>query len=185
MTSVHRRREERFRSLYADAYEDVLKFAQRRVHPSHAEDVVAEAFLVAWRRIEDAPTLPGDLRAWLFGVARRCLLNARRGQGRGAALAVRLAEAMPTDGATDCFDPEFVALRLDLAAAWRELSASEQEVLSLAVFENLTSTQAGHVLGTTSMAYRLRLTRARRALRRHLNSAHSEPTNLTAVEEAA
>jgi RNA polymerase sigma-70 factor (ECF subfamily) len=181
MTSLHRPREERFRSLYADAYEDVLRFALRRAHPSHAEDVVAEAFLVAWRRFEDAPALPGDLRAWLFGIARRCLLNARRGQGRCEALAVRLAEAMPAD----CFDSELVALRLDLAAAWRELSASEQEVLSLAVFENLTSTQAGHVLGITSMAYRLRLMRARRALRRQLDSAPSEPANLTAVEEAA
>jgi RNA polymerase sigma-70 factor (ECF subfamily) len=185
MTTLHRRREERFRSLYADAYEDVLRFAQRRVHPSHAEDVVAEAFLVAWRRMEAAPILPGDLRAWLFGIARRCLLNARRGQGRGEALAVRLAEAMPADGAGVCFDPEVVALRLDLAAAWRELSASEQEVLSLAVFENLTSTQAGHVLGITAVAYRLRLTRARRALRRQLKCADSEPAKLRAVEEAA
>jgi Sigma-70 region 2 len=70
MTTPHRQREERFRSLYADAYEDVLRFVQRRVHAAHAEDVVAEAFLVAWRRFEDAPRLPGDRRAWLFGIAR-------------------------------------------------------------------------------------------------------------------
>jgi RNA polymerase sigma-70 factor (ECF subfamily) len=185
MTTAHRRREERFRSLYADAYEDVLRFAQRRVHPSQAEDVVAEAFLVAWRRIEDAPTRAGDLRAWLFGIARHCLLNARRGRGRGEALAVRLAEAMPADAAARSFDPEVVALRIDLAAAWRELSASEQEVLALAVFENLTAVQAGDVLGITSVAYRLRLMRARRALRRQLGRTDPEPTNLTAVEEAA
>jgi RNA polymerase sigma-70 factor (ECF subfamily) len=185
MTTPHRPREERFRSLYADAYEDVLRFAQRRVHPSHAEDVVADAFLVAWRRIEEAPALPGDLRAWLFGIARRCILNTRRGQGRGEALAVRLAEAMLAEGATECFDPELVAVRIDLAAAWRELNASEQEILALAVFENLTSAQAGHVLGITSMAYRLRLKRARRALRRRLDRSHPEPMNLTAVEEAA
>jgi RNA polymerase sigma-70 factor (ECF subfamily) len=147
--------------------------------------VVAEAFLVAWRRIEEAPKRPDDLRAWLFGIARNCLLNARRGQGRGEALAVRLAEATSADGAADCFDPELVALRIDLTAAWRELSVSEQEVLALAVFENLTSSQAGHVLGITSVAYRLRLLRARRALRRRLDRAHPEPTYLTAVEEAS
>jgi RNA polymerase sigma-70 factor (ECF subfamily) len=181
MTKLHRQREDRFRSLYADAYEDVLRFAQRRVHPSHAEDVVAEAFLVAWRRIEDAPRLPGDRRAWLFGIARHCLLNARRGHGRAEALAVRLAEVPAAGG----FDPDGVALRIDLAAAWRELSAGEQEVLSLAVFEHLTSAQAGQVLGITAMAYRLRLVRARRALRRQLDRPHPEPTTLTAVEEAA
>lgn len=55
--------EARFRALYADAYGDVLRFAQRRVHPSHAEDVTAEAFLVVWRRLDDAPTGPDDLRS--------------------------------------------------------------------------------------------------------------------------
>lgn len=174
-------REERFRSLYADAYEDVLRFARRRVDASQAEDVVAEAFLVAWRRLEDAPTAPGDVRAWIFGITRNCLLNARRGQGRRAALAVRLAEAVP---APDGVDPELVALRVDLAASWRELSANEQEVLALAVFESLTSAQAGRVLGISAVAYRLRLVRARRALRRRLDH-HPEPTHLAAVEEVA
>lgn len=67
---------------------------------------MAEAFLVAWRRIEDAPQSPGDFRAWLFGIARGCLRNARRSEGRGEALAVRLAEATHPAGAADCFDPE-------------------------------------------------------------------------------
>ncbi|HEX6390963.1 MAG TPA: sigma-70 family RNA polymerase sigma factor [Solirubrobacteraceae bacterium] len=174
-------REDRFQALYADARVDVLRFVQRRVHPSHAEDVVADAFLVVWRRLDDAPARHGDLRAWLFGIARNCLLNALRGQGRGEALAVRLAEAVP---APDGFDPELVALRIDLAAAWRTLSAGEQEVLALAVFEQLDSTRAARVLGITAVAYRLRLMRARRALRRQLEHPHPQPT-LTAVEEAA
>jgi RNA polymerase sigma-70 factor, ECF subfamily len=181
MTTSQRHREERFRALYSDAYEDVLRFAQRRVHPAQAEDVVAEAFLVAWRRMADAPRQPDDLRAWLFGIARRCLLNARRGQGRGEALAVRLAEALPAEAGG--LDAELVALRLDLAAAWRELTAAQQEVLALTVFENLTSAQAGRVLGVSSVAYRLRLGRARRALRRQLDLAQPEPTNLVLAEE--
>jgi RNA polymerase sigma-70 factor, ECF subfamily len=185
MTTPDRQREERFTALYADAYEDVLRFAQRRVHPSHADDVVAEAFLVAWRRIEDAPRLPGDRRAWLFGIARHCLLNARRGHGRSEALTVRLAEAVPAEGAAGSSDADLIALRIDLTAAWRGLGADQQEVLALAVFENLTSHQAGRVLGITAMAYRLRLMRARHALRRRLDRAHPAPTNLTELEEAA
>ena len=61
-------REVRFRAIYADAYGDVLRFAQRRVHPSHAEDATADTFLVAWRRLGDAPKRPDDMRAWLFGI---------------------------------------------------------------------------------------------------------------------
>ena len=58
--------------------------------------------------------------------------------------------------------------RFDLAAAWTRLSAAEQEVLSLAVWEDLDSARAGIVLGCSASAYRLRLSRARRSLRRHL-----------------
>jgi RNA polymerase sigma-70 factor, ECF subfamily len=185
MTGWHREREEWFRSLFADAYDDLLRFAQRRVHPSRAEDVVAEVFLVAWRRIDDAPKRAQDLRPWLFGIARHCLLNARRGQGRQEALAVRLAETAPPEGVSGSLDPDLVAMQIDLAAGWRGLSAGQQEVLALAVFENLTSRQAGRVLGITSAAYRLRLMRARHALRRQLDPARPESTSPTALEETA
>jgi len=42
---------------YADAYADVLHFAQRRAGLSQAEDVTADVFLVLWRRIDEAPTM--------------------------------------------------------------------------------------------------------------------------------
>jgi RNA polymerase sigma-70 factor, ECF subfamily len=162
-------REARFRALYADAYGDVLRFVQRRVHPSHAEDVAADAFLVAWRRLSDAPNRPDDLRAWLFGIARNCILNTVRGQGRRDALAVRVAETALPAGPASGLEADLVAQRIDLATAWRRLSETDQEALSLAVFEDLTSPQAARVLGVTAASYRLRLLRARRALRRQLD----------------
>ncbi|MDI6104694.1 sigma-70 family RNA polymerase sigma factor [Actinoplanes sp. NEAU-A12] len=159
--------ETRFRALYAGAYADVLRFAQRRVHPSHAEDVVADAFLVAWRRLDSAPADSDDARAWLFGITRNCLLNTRRGIGRQDALAVRLADVTPVAPVAAAED-EAVAWRLDLAAAWRALTPAEQETIALTVFDGLNSGQAARVLGVTATSYRLRLLRARRALRRHL-----------------
>jgi RNA polymerase sigma-70 factor (ECF subfamily) len=185
VTTLQPSREERFRSLYADAYDDVLRFAQRRVDPAQAEDVAAEAFLVAWRRIEEAPAELGDRRAWLFGIARHCLLNARRGQGRHRALAVRLADADPAAGASRALDAETVALRLDLVAAWSALGAGEQEVLALSVFEHLDSRRAGRVLGVTAVAYRLRLMRARHALARELDRPRSRPALAATMEEPA
>ena len=173
-------REARFRAIYADAYGDVLRFAQRRVHRSHAEDATADAFLVAWRRLDDAPNKPDDVRAWLFGIARNCLLNTLRGQGRRDALAVRVAEAAPSAGPADGLDADLVARRMDLAAAWRRLSETDQEALSLAVFEDLTSSQAARVLGISPVSYRLRLLRARRALRRRLDLA--EPSSYVQME---
>lgn len=170
-------REQRFRALYAGTYAEVLRFAQRRVHPSHAEDVVADAFLVAWRRLEEAPSRAGDLRAWLFGIARNCLLNTRRGLGRQDAVAVRIAEVAPPEEGV--VEEESTVRRLDLAAAWRRLGAGEQETLALTVFDHLTSPQAAAVLGISAATYRLRLLRARRALRRHLE--HAPDDTLAAV----
>nr|WP_255480553.1 sigma factor-like helix-turn-helix DNA-binding protein [Quadrisphaera sp. RL12-1S] len=153
--------------MYADVHDDVLRFVRRRSPVeavSSAEDVVADAMLVAWRRFDDAPRRLDAQRAWVFGIARNCLLTAHRGRGRRGALAVRVTDgAAAAEAATSPHD-ELVA-GLDLAAAWRRLSSVEQEVLALTVFEDLTSAQAALVLGTTPTGYRLRLMRARRALR--------------------
>lgn len=161
--------EARFRAVYEATYDDLLRFAQRRVDPSHAEDVTAEVFLVAWRRLDDLPERIDDARPWLFGVARATMLNHRRGERRRDALAVRIADVAATSGVPAPDDES--ANRLDLAVAWRRLSAAEQEVIGLTVWEGLRSAQAGAVLGCSATAYRLRLTRARRSLRRHLDTA--------------
>ncbi|MCB1253847.1 MAG: sigma-70 family RNA polymerase sigma factor [Austwickia sp.] len=164
--------EARFRAFYSDSYADVLRFVRRRTPPDRAEDVVAEVFLVAWRRVADLPVDRDAARAWVYGVARHTMLNDRRATQRRDALAVRLAEATwPAEAPDPATDPQFVADRLDLEAAWRELPAADQEVLALTVLDGLTSAQAGAVLGITAVAYRLRLSRARATLRRALGAA--------------
>ncbi|GAA1513753.1 RNA polymerase sigma factor [Nocardioides humi] len=163
-------RADRFRTFYAATYADLLRFAQRRVHPSHAEDVVADVFLVAWRRLDELPTAPGDARAWLFGIARNTILNDRRSGRRRQALTVRLAETtVPPAGTGPEADLDAVAQRVDLAAAWRRLSAVHQETLALRLWDGLSAPEAARVLGISPVAFRLRLTRARRALRAHLD----------------
>lgn len=163
-------REARFRALHADAFADVLRFLRRRAPLAEADDVAAEVFLIAWRRLDDIPARPSEARAWLFGVARGCLLNTTRGAIRRAALAVKLAEIGSVDAPRDTSAEDVIGL-VDIAAAWRSLSAVESEALSLAVFEELSSAEAAAVLEITSTAFRLRLSRARKALRRHLGEA--------------
>lgn len=95
------------------------------------------------------------------------MLNANRGRQRQAALAVRISETAPWPLREE-LDADLVVQHCDLAAAWKRLSPGEQEVLALAVFDDLTSSQAARVVQISASAYRLRLMRARRALRRHL-----------------
>lgn len=166
---------ERFRIVFRGAYADVVRFAQRRTHPERAEDVAAETFAVAWRRVGELPRSPDDARAWLFGIARNVLLNDHRSRRRAEALAVRLAEASASDSpAVDAADA--VARRVDLAAAWARLTDAESEALGLSAFDQLTSEQAAAVLGIAPGTYRVRLSRARAALRRHLEDTATTPT---------
>jgi RNA polymerase sigma-70 factor (ECF subfamily) len=172
-------RADAFRSLYESSYAGLLKFVQRRTEPANAEDVVAEAFLVVWRRFSEAPADESDARAWVFGITRNLMLNAQRGEQRRQALGVRLAETTPNL----CSDShaDRVSSRIDLSRAWTLLSEVHQEALGLAIFENLAAPQAAKVLGISPVAFRLRLTRARRALRLLLDHLPHHPSNIPAA----
>lgn len=166
-----REREQRFRLLYDAAYVDLLRFVRRRAHPTHAEDVVGDVMLVAWRRLDDVPADHSAARAWLFGVARHTLQNARRREDRYDAVAVRLAEAPPADAGEH---HDLVSSRVDIAAAWPRLSATEQEAIALSVLDGLSAPEAATVLGISATAFRLRLSRARRTLRRLVDATTAD-----------
>lgn len=157
--------ESEFVRLYEATYADLRRFIERRVHPSHAEDVVSQVYLVAWRRFVAVPRAHDEARAWLFGVAHRTLRNEHRALKRHEALPVRIADVQQLGRELNDQELNLLATRLDLAAGWRRLSAIHQEALALAVWDGLTGTEAAGVLGISPVAYRLRLSRARRALR--------------------
>lgn len=172
--------QDRFRAAYHATYPDLLRFVTRRVHPSHAEDVVADAFLVAWRRVDDLPDELDHQRAWIFGIARRTLLNQYRTDRRQDALAVRVAEHQPP---SEGVDPDLVAARLDLARVWSRLTPVDQEAIALTAWDGLDGPAAAAVLGITPVAYRLRLSRARRTLRRLLDLPHNTAARSAALPE--
>lgn len=175
-------REDRYRSLFAEVYPDLVRFVQRRLRPEQVDDVVSETLLVWWRRFDEAPPRTADARAWLMGVARQVMLNQWRGDRRRAALEVRVATHRG-DGAASSPE-EAVATRVDLARAWEGLAATHQEALGLVVFEDLTSAQAGAVLGIGATAFRVRLARARRALKIQLDRAVASTTATSTDEES-
>jgi RNA polymerase sigma-70 factor (ECF subfamily) len=136
---------------------------RRVAHPADAADVVAESFLVAWRRIEDAPT-GADARPWMFGVARRVLANARRGERRRLALADRLRTHL-----TDVVPPPDDS-GSDVVRALGGLSEDDQELLRLVAWEELARDEIAIVLGISRAAVRVRLHRARRRLAEQLEA---------------
>jgi Sigma-70 region 2 len=83
-----------FGLLFDEHRRAVLAYALRRVDdPADAADVLAETFLVAWRRLDEVPAGAGA-KPWLLAVARRVLSNQRRGARRRIGLADRLAQEL-------------------------------------------------------------------------------------------
>ena len=156
----------RFRRLFDDTERDLLAYALRRVaRPEDAADVVAETFLVAWRRLDDVP--PGEqARPWLYGVARRQLANQRRGQLRRSQLADRLRDELPAAVAAVAGgeDDRVLAVRAALA----RLDEADRELLALNGWERLSPGEIAVVLELPAVTLRSRLHRARKRLRAEL-----------------
>jgi RNA polymerase sigma factor (sigma-70 family) len=152
----------RFNRLYREHGRAVLAYALRRVAgPDDAADVVAETFLVTWRRFAEVPTGDGAL-LWLYAVAGRVIANQRRAERRRTRLGARLAESLRTEIATH---PAPRGEAAEVLRAMGDLSPEDRELLMLVSWEGLAPAEAARVLGLSALATRSRLHRARRRLR--------------------
>ena len=145
----------RFDALFTEHQRRVLAYAMRRTQAlADAEDVAAETFTIAWRKIDSIPL--HEPLPWLYAVARRVLANHRRGNGRRERLAslLRVEDvATPMRAGEDHDGPVFAALAA--------LSPADQELLRLVAWEELGNQQIAAVLGITPNAVAIRLHRAR------------------------
>jgi RNA polymerase sigma-70 factor (ECF subfamily) len=142
-----------FERIYQQHARAIAAYALRRVRSEEdAEEVVAETFLVAWRR---GGELRGDPLPWLYGVARRVLANQARKAGR-AAIELRDDVVAPVDTSSE---------RRELVAAVLRLPELERDALLLTVWEGLDQQACARALGCSRVAVALRLRRARGRLR--------------------
>jgi RNA polymerase sigma-70 factor (ECF subfamily) len=163
----------------------VFAYAHRRGADAEAPDVVAETFLVAWRRFED---VPGDPLPWLLNVARKVIANRRLSDSRRGAIESKVRSL--TTGPAASGDPaDEVAGRFAVLAALEKLSEKEREAVAIWAWEGLDGRRAATALGCSVTAFALRLHRARRRLVKELAasghlSGENEGTSEPDVEEA-
>jgi RNA polymerase sigma-70 factor, ECF subfamily len=158
----------RFRAFFETHYEAVLAYMLRRV--AAAEDLTAEAFLVAWRRFG---SVPDDPLPWLMTVARNLIWNHYRGTARREVPVSRLqGEATPIHS----HPGEQIADRGEILDAFGHLSARDQETLALVAWEDLSAERAAKVAGCSVGASWVRLHRARRRLAREFHDVASKPS---------
>jgi len=148
----------RLTRLWLDHKPAVEAFVWRR-RAEDVDDVVQQVFLTAWRRLDVVPDEP---RAWLLTVARNVLFNQQRAGRRRSALAVRVTSTTEVATSIDASPDDHAGLR----AAWTALTDDERELLALTAWDELTTAEAAQVLGVTRTACAMRLSRARRHLRK-------------------
>jgi RNA polymerase sigma factor (sigma-70 family) len=165
-----------FERLYGEFAPDVQAYVLRRVGPESVGDVVADVFLVAWRRLDDLPSSP---RPWLLGVARKTVANHLRSARRRTALVDRL-RVTASGSAVDAARAEPVW------AALASLGERDREALMLVAWDGLSREEAAAVLGCSSGTFRVRFHRARAKLGRALDhSAAGSSPRSSAVRSTA
>ena len=148
-----------FTTLYHNNHRVLLAYARRRVDTQTADEVVADTFLVAWRRREAIPE--GHERPWLFGVARNTIRTAQRSAYRRDALTGKLRrsfELPPVCDTEGCSGSEV------LLPALRSLRESDREILMLVAWEELSNTEIAQVMDLSPNAVAIRIHRARKRL---------------------
>jgi RNA polymerase sigma factor (sigma-70 family) len=162
-----------FEQLFRETRADLLTYALRRaVDAEDAADVLAETYLIAWKKIDVLPK--GERkRLWLFGVARNVLLRGASQQRYRSRLGRHLASELHRAGGAvgPAVEHELVAA---LRAGLSSLSPRDREIVTLTAWEGLTPRQIATVLGTSPNAVRIRLHRARTQLKRELALRHPD-----------
>jgi RNA polymerase sigma factor (sigma-70 family) len=165
---------EHFVQLYAETRVGILGFLMRRTeNPSDAADLLAESYLIAWRRIEDVPR-GEQARLWLYGVARRVLSNYRRHEEVEDTLAERLKSDLDRyKVGSRAVDSPFGEV---IEESIRNLDAVDREIIELSAWEELSPSEIATVVGMNAGTVRVRLHRVRKALGVTLTEAGYVPT---------
>lgn len=144
-------------------------FIRRDVPAEDAADLVSDTFLAAWKSTRTKDVAPEQLRAWLFGIARKALSRYRRGGTRRTALSGRLrATLLLEDPTRRTNDETSEELNEHVRFLINCLPRIDQEIVRLVYWDGLSQEEVAVVLGKPATAVRARLSRARKILRDQL-----------------
>ncbi|MEV0895809.1 RNA polymerase sigma factor [Actinoplanes sp. NPDC049802] len=169
------REPEQFGPLFDRHAEAIHRYLARRIG-AHADDLLAETFLIAFRRRESYQPLGLEVRAWLYGIATNVLHHHVRQEERRYRALARAAAEEPRTHADDSVDDrvDATALRADLAAALAKLKARDRDALLLLAYAQLSYAEIAATLDIPVGTVRSRINRARKVTRAALGSLASE-----------
>ncbi|NEB75924.1 RNA polymerase sigma factor [Streptomyces sp. SID14478] len=158
-----------FAAFYEQQFDTVLGFVTRRVSHAHlAADLTADIFVAALEGADTYDARRGTPVAWIHGIARNVLHAHFNGTAREQHAVARISGRRLLDDE----DVTAIEARIDADRASRELASAHaalsdplRHVLDLVALDGLTVREAAHALGISPTAARVRLHRARKALR--------------------
>ncbi|HEY7683062.1 MAG TPA: sigma-70 family RNA polymerase sigma factor [Gemmatimonadales bacterium] len=117
-----------------------------------AEEVVQEAFTIAWRRVDLFDREQGRILPWLLRIVRNRAIDHLRGRRRRREKAQRLELWQPSDDRQAAQEPNEAAhpgwhVHESVHAALRALPEDQRQVVRLAYFEGLTQAEIAGELG--------------------------------------
>jgi RNA polymerase sigma-70 factor, ECF subfamily len=157
-----------FAELFHRHSGEVGRYVTRRVGFGVAEDIVAETFLVAFRRRGSYDLSRTDARPWLYGIATNVIRRHRRDEVRALRVLSRTGvDPVTSESFADRVDGqvEAAATSRRLAPVLARLNASQRDVLLLTAWAGLTLDEIAEVLGIPKGTARSRLGRARAKVR--------------------
>jgi RNA polymerase sigma-70 factor (ECF subfamily) len=169
-----------FEAFYREHVEAILRFVTRRVDDPHlAADLCSDVFLAAIDSADGYRPSAGAPGPWLFGIARNVVSSqwrrsARERRANARVEGSRLLEEDDVARIQERIDAQ--AQARDLHAAIGSLPDGERAVLELVALDGLTTPEAAAALGIRNVTARVRLHRARNALRTQLFDDESATT---------
>jgi len=165
-----------FERLYEVSAKRLLSLVRRMVGPDHAEDVLAEVFLQAWRQLGQYDSSRGEPMLWLSVIARTRALDWLRREGPRMRSEVTF-DGMDLEDTWQSRPEENLAFSQECAqlnqAIGMLLSSKERMVLALAFFRDCTSAEIAKMTGLPLGTVKSLVRRAQGKLRLHFTGGSS------------
>ncbi|MFC4009879.1 RNA polymerase sigma factor [Nonomuraea purpurea] len=159
-----------FAEVFGAYFGEIHAYVAQRLGPDNAEDIVAEAFLTAFRKRKQYDPDRAGVRAWLYGIVTNLIGKHRRLEARTLRALGRCGLEADAPGHEDAVALRVSAqsLRPELAAALAGLDRRDRDVLLLVALAGLSHDEIATALGIPYGTVGSRLNRARKKLRARL-----------------
>jgi RNA polymerase sigma-70 factor (ECF subfamily) len=165
---------EAFTAVYDRHAPAIHRYVARRLGPDAADDLMAETFLIAFRKRTRYDLARADARPWLYGIVTRLVARHRKTETARYLLLERLGGETAADPVDSEARVSAQALHGPLARALADLPKAYREPLLLVAWADLSYKEVAAALEIPVGTVRSRLSRGRARLRAALGGA--DPT---------